>query len=61
MTFRAERIFTRQRAVVLAFAEVDNIYNRDNLYAYTWSRSAKAPRAVYQWGLMPVAGVRVEF
>jgi len=58
---RGERVFSLQRAVVVAFAEVDNIYNRDNLYAYTWSRSARAPRAVYQWGLTPVAGVRVEF
>ena len=58
---RAERIFSPGRAVVIAFAELDNVYNRDNLYVYTWSRTARAPKPVYQWGLTPVAGIRVEF
>ena len=58
---RVERTFSARRAMVVAFAELDNLYNRDNLYIYTWSRSARAPKPVYQWGITPVAGIRVEF
>ncbi len=58
---RADRLFVMTRATVSLFAEIDNVYNRDNLYIYDWSKTLKQPVAVYQWGLMPVAGVRVEF
>ncbi len=58
---RAERLFVKGRAAVTVFAEVMNLYNRDNILMYDWSNAAKAPLPIYQWGITPVAGLRVEF
>jgi hypothetical protein len=58
---RAERLFVKGRTAVTAFAEVINLYNRDNILVYDWSNTAKAPLPIYQWGITPVAGVRVQF
>jgi hypothetical protein len=58
---RIERVFAIRRAALTAFVEVDNIYDRDNVYLYDWSRVLKQAEATYQWGLTPVAGVRIDF
>jgi hypothetical protein len=58
---RAERLFLVGRRAVTAFFEVDNLYDRDNLYMYDWSKSARQAQPAYQWGLTPVAGVRFQF
>jgi outer membrane receptor for ferrienterochelin and colicin len=58
---RVDRVFVQKRAAVTAFFEVDNIYDRDNVLMYEWSRYARQPTTVYQWGITPVAGVRVQF
>lgn len=58
---RAEWTFRVGRATLVAYGEVNNAYNRDNVFLYEWNRSAKAARPVYQWGRLPAAGVRVEF
>jgi hypothetical protein len=58
---RAERLFLPGRMAVTVFAEVINLYNRDNIYMYDWSNALKAPQSIYQWGITPVAGLRVQF
>jgi hypothetical protein len=58
---RAERLFVKGRAAVTVFGEVTNLYNRDNILMYDWSNAAKAALPIYQWGITPVAGVRVQF
>lgn len=49
------------RVSVVAFGEVDNVYDRNNVLYYEWNRRTRTSDPTYQWGLMPVAGVRVEF
>jgi hypothetical protein len=61
LDLRAERLFLPRRTAVTAFVEVDNVYDRDNIYMYNWSKALKAPQPTYQWGLTPIAGVRVDF
>jgi hypothetical protein len=58
---RAERLFVKGRAGVTVFGEIINLYNRDNILMYDWSNAAKAPLPIYQWGITPVAGLRVQF
>ena len=61
LDIRAEWTFRIGRASLVAYVEVNNVYNRDNVFLYKWSRTTKSARAVYQWGRLPVAGLRVEF
>ncbi len=61
LDLRADRAFQWGRVRLILYAEVDNLYNRDNVFSYQWSNSLKAPHAIYQWGRMPVGGLRVEY
>ncbi len=58
---RAERLFVKGRTMVTVFGEVINLYNRDNILMYDWSNAARAALPIYQWGITPVAGIRVQF
>jgi len=61
LDLRVDRSFRLGRATLAVFAEVENLYDRDNVYLYEWSGSARAARPIYQWGRTPVGGIRVEF
>ena len=61
LDLHVDRTFRRGRTTAVVYAEAINAYNRRNLLSYTWSQSLHAARPYYQWGLTPVAGVRVEF
>jgi len=58
---RLDKTFSRTRTSTTVYVEADNLYNRDNLLIYQWSRTLRAPKPVYQWGRTYVGGVRVEF
>ncbi|MBE3087951.1 MAG: TonB-dependent receptor, partial [Chloroflexi bacterium] len=58
---RVERAFTLGRITLVAYGEINNAYDRANIFMYEWNRTARAPRAMDQWGRVPVAGVRAEF
>lgn len=58
---RLDKTLTRGRASTILYFEVDNLYNRDNLLVYQWSRTLRGPKPVYQWGRTYVGGLRVEF
>jgi hypothetical protein len=61
LDLRAERVWLLGRTALTAFAEVDNVYNRDNISMYEWSRALAQPRPILQWGLTPIAGIRIDF
>jgi hypothetical protein len=61
LDLRIERVWGFRRSAVTAFAEVYNVSNRENIYLYEWSRSLKQARSILQWGITPVAGLRVDF
>jgi len=61
LDLRVERVFTVKRTAITGFVEVDNVYDRDNIYMYDWSKALKQSQPVLQWGLTPVAGIRIEF
>ncbi len=58
---RAERVFARRHSAITVFVEVDNIYNRANVYMYEWSKALGQTQPILQWGLTPIGGVRIDF
>jgi len=58
---RAERTFRIGKVRLAAYGEVNNLYDRTNIYIFEWNNTLKRPTPIDQWGLTPVAGVRVEF
>ena len=59
-TLRDEALWQVAERTTL-FAEVDNVYNRDNVYIYEWSRALRQTQPILQWGLTPIGGVRIDF
>ena len=61
LDMRIDRTFTVGGTRLTMYGEIDNVYDRDNLYVYEWNRASRQTRPVYQWGRLPVAGFRWEF
>ncbi len=61
LDMRFDRIFAVWRTRLIVYGELDNVYNRDNLYIYEWNRTARQTRPIYQWGRLPIGGLRWEF
>jgi len=58
---RVDRVFEINGTRLVVYGELDNVYNRDNLYLYEWNRATKRSVPVYQWGRQPIGGIRWEF
>ena len=61
LDMRVDRTFTIGRTRLVIYGELDNVYNRDNLYIYEWNRSTRQARPIYQWPRQPIGGIRWEF
>lgn len=61
LDLRVERLFAFRHAVMTLFAEADNVYARDNVYMYEWSKTLNRVQPILQWGFTPVGGVRIDF
>jgi hypothetical protein len=61
LDLRLDRHFVWDRRRLVVFADVNNAYDRDNVYIYRWNRTARNAEPLYQWGFTPAGGVRLEF
>ncbi|MFH1686854.1 MAG: TonB-dependent receptor [bacterium] len=58
------RVDRRQRLLgvdMVVFLEIWNVYDRKNVLSYDFDFRINQPRAKYQWGRIPMAGIKVEF
>jgi hypothetical protein len=46
---------------IVAYFDIQNVTNRENVWGYAWDRSANKRTTIKQWALFPVGGVKVEF
>jgi hypothetical protein len=49
------------RFYLVAFLDLENVYDRDNILLQRYAHDRRDPEAVYQWKLLPVGGVSLEF
>jgi hypothetical protein len=61
LDLRADRTFVIRGTTLSVYAEVENVCNRRNVLVYSWNRTTRQQRPVYQWARLPVAGLRWEF
>jgi len=61
LDLRVDRHFVWDRRRLVVFADVNNAYDRDNVYIYRWNRTDRRPDPLYQWGFTPAGGIRLEF
>lgn len=46
---------------LVAFLDIENVYVRDNVLLQRYSHARAAPEPVFQWKLLPVGGLSLEF
>lgn len=46
---------------LVAFVDLENVYARDNVLLQRYSHARTAPEPVFQWKLLPVGGLSLEF
>lgn len=58
---RADKKFDFKNASLICYLELQNLFDRENIYAYYWNEDTKSPGTVYQWAFFPVGGISVQF
>ncbi len=61
LNLRYDRRFHFKRSTLIAYLSLWNAYGRRNVATYTWNEIDNAPRAVEQWGTLPIFGLEFEF
>jgi hypothetical protein len=58
---RVDKKFYYKKATITAYLELQNLYNRENVYGYFWNKAKNEIGTVYQWAFMPVGGFSLQF
>ncbi len=61
LDLRFDRRFSLGRTFTTLWLEIQNVYDRENAFLYTWNAKTRALDAVPQITFLPVMGVNVEF
>ena len=61
LDIRFDRRFHFKSWNLITYFEVENVYNRRNIWGYRWNRDERKNEFVYQFGFFPIGGFRVEF
>ncbi len=58
---RVDKKFDFKSSSLVAYLEIQNLLDRQNIYSYFWNEDEKEPGTIYQWAFFPVGGVSVQF
>jgi hypothetical protein len=58
---RVDKKFYFKKSGITAYFELQNAYNRQNVYGYFWNKAKNEQGTIYQWAFLPVGGINLEF
>jgi outer membrane receptor for ferrienterochelin and colicin len=58
---RVDKKFNFKSASLVGYIELQNVFNRENIYNYFWNEEKNKLGTIYQWAFFPVGGVSVQF
>ena len=58
---RVDRKFDFKKTSIVAYLELQNLFDRENIYSYYWNENSKKPGTIYQWAFFPVGGISFQF
>jgi hypothetical protein len=58
---RVDKKFDFRSASLVAYLELQNLFDRQNIYSYYWNEDDKRLATIYQWAFFPVGGISVQF
>jgi hypothetical protein len=61
LDLRVDKKFYFKAATLTTYMELQNVYNRENVFGYFWNKDKNEVGTVYQWAFMPVGGFSLQF
>ena len=61
LDLRVDKKFYIGRTCLTTYLELQNVYNRNNVYGYFWNEDKNAVGTIYHWSFMPVGGFSYQF
>lgn len=61
LDLRVDKKFYIGSSCLTTYLELQNVYNRDNVYEYFWNKEKQAVGTIYNWSFMPVGGFSYQF
>lgn len=61
LNLRVDRSFYFNSTTLVVYLNIMNVYNRKNVATYLWNEVKNEPKAMYQWGLIPILGLEYKF
>ncbi len=58
---RVDKKIDFSKASLVAYLELQNVFDRENVYRYYWDDFEREAGTVYQWAFFPVGGISVQF
>lgn len=58
---RVDKKFNYKSSSIIAYIELQNLFDRQNIYSYYWNEDVNKFGTIYQWAFFPVGGVSVQF
>ncbi|MBK8982632.1 MAG: hypothetical protein IPM38_10015 [Ignavibacteria bacterium] len=58
---RVDKKFDFKSSSLVAYIELQNVFNRENIYSYYWNEDDKRLSTIYQWAFFPVGGISLQF
>ena len=58
---RVDKKFDFSKASLVCYIELQNLFDRENIYSYYWNEENKKPGTIYQWAFFPVGGISIQF
>jgi hypothetical protein len=59
--FRIDKQFRIGNSYLLLYFEVENLFNRENVFSYYWSWQENIQKANLHWTILPIAGISWQF
>lgn len=58
---RVDKKFDFKGASLIGYLELQNLFDRENVYSYYWNEDDKRLSTIYQWAFFPVGGISIQF
>ncbi len=58
---RVDKKIDFKSASLVAYLEVQNLFDRENIYSYYWNEDYNELSTIYQWAFFPVGGISLQF
>lgn len=61
LNLRVDRKFYFEHSSLSVYINLENAYNKKNVWMYYWDKVDHQVRTMYQWGFLPIGGFEFEF